>query len=301
MNINSSPLVSIIIPTYNHAKFIGKALNSVKNQTYKNWEAIVIDNNSTDETNKILNNITDTRIKHIKIDNKGVIAKSRNIGINEANGEWIAFLDSDDFWTKDKLEICIKNINVNIDFIYHCLESVNDNKKFIFKKKKFVGRKLNKPILNDLLVSSIFKGTPIGNSSVFVRKKILNKIGGISENKKLITSEDFNTWLRIAEMTDNFKYINQKLGYFLIHEGSSQKNINLSIPHREAVIDFMHLLNKNDRLSFELKLKYFSGSFNANIKNKIQAKKDLIFVIKYGPIKSKLKSLLKIIILIIFN
>ena len=295
MNINSSPLVSIIIPTYNHAKFIGKALNSVKNQTYKNWEAIVIDNNSTDETNKILNNITDTRIKHIKIDNKGVIAKSRNIGINEANGEWIAFLDSDDFWTKDKLEICIKNINVNIDFIYHCLESVNDNKKFIFKKKKFVGRKLNKPILNDLLVSSIFKGTPIGNSSVFVRKKILNKIGGISENKKLITSEDFNTWLRIAEMTDNFKYINQKLGYFLIHEGSSQKNINLSIPQREAVINFMYLFNTNERLNLELKLKYLSGSYNANIKNKIQAKKDLMFVIKNGSFNLKFKSLLKLL------
>jgi len=295
LNINSSPLVSIIIPTYNHAKFIGKALNSVKNQTYKNWEAIVIDNNSTDETNKILNNITDTRIKHIKIDNKGVIAKSRNIGINEANGEWIAFLDSDDFWTKDKLEICIKNINVNIDFIYHCLESVNDNKKFIFKKKKFVGRKLNKPILNDLLVSSIFKGTPIGNSSVFVRKKILNKIGGISENKKLITSEDFNTWLRIAEMTDNFKYINQKLGYFLIHEGSSQKNINLSIPQREAVINFMYLFNTNERLNLELKLKYLSGSYNANIKNKIQAKKDLMFVIKNGSFNLKFKSLLKLL------
>ena len=295
MNINSSPLVSIIIPTYNHAKFIGKALNSVKNQTYKNWEAIVIDNNSTDETNKILNNITDTRIKHIKIDNKGVIAKSRNIGINVANGERIAFLDSDDFWTKDKLEICIKNINVNIDFIYHGLESVNDNKKFIFKKKKFTGRKLNKPILNDLLVSSIFKGTPIGNSSVFVRKKILNKIGGISENKKLITSEDFNTWLRIAEMTDNFKYINQKLGYFLIHEGSSQKNINLSIPQREAVINFMYLFNTNERLNLELKLKYLSGSYNANIKNKIQAKKDLMFVIKNGSFNLKFKSLLKLL------
>ena len=295
MNINSSPLVSIIIPTYNHAKFIEKALNSVKNQTYKNWEAIVIDNNSTDETNKILNNITDTRIKHIKIDNKGVIAKSRNIGINVANGEWIAFLDSDDFWTKDKLEICIKNINVNIDFIYHGLESVNDNKKFIFKKKKFTGRKLNKPILNDLLVSSIFKGTPIGNSSVFVRKKILNKIGGISENKKLITSEDFNTWLRIAEMTDNFKYINQKLGYFLIHEGSSQKNINLSIPQREAVINFMYLFNTNERLNLELKLKYLSGSYNANIKNKIQAKKDLMFVIKNGSFNLKFKSLLKLL------
>ena len=301
MNIKSSPLVSIIIPTYNHAKFIGKALTSVKNQTYKNWETIVIDNHSTDETDKILNKITDTRIKHIKIDNKGVIAKSRNIGIKEANGEWVAFLDSDDFWTKDKLETCIKNVNVNIDFIYHGLQSINNNQRFIFEKKKFVGRKLKKPILNDLLISTIYKGTPIGNSSVFVRKCILDKIGGISENKKLIASEDFNTWLRIAQLTNNFKYINQKLGYFLIHEGSTQKNINLSIPHREAVIDFMHLLNKNDRLSFELKLKYFSGSFNVNIKNKIKAKKDLIFVIKYGPFKLKIKSLLKIIILIIFK
>ena len=85
------PLVSIVIPSYNHGKFIQKAIDSVINQTYQNWEAFIIDNNSTDETNKILNNYKDIRIKKLKIENDGVIAKSRNLGINAAKGDWIAF------------------------------------------------------------------------------------------------------------------------------------------------------------------------------------------------------------------
>ena len=105
MNTSFIPIVSIVIPTYNHAKFISKALKSVIDQTYKNWEAIIIDNESIDETYKLINNFNDQRIKYFKIANDGVIAKSRNLGINEAKGEWIAFLDSDDWWTKDKLEV----------------------------------------------------------------------------------------------------------------------------------------------------------------------------------------------------
>ena len=135
MNNNIIPTVSIVIPTYNHSKFISKALDSVINQTYKNWEAIIIDNNSTDNTDKVINRYIDPRIKHLKIDNDGVIAKSRNLGINEAKAEWIAFLDSDDWWTKDKLEVCLSKIDKNIDFIYHAHEYV-EKSKFFFKKKK---------------------------------------------------------------------------------------------------------------------------------------------------------------------
>ena len=90
------PLVSIVIPTYNHANYLSKALQSVLDQTYKNWEAIVIDNHSTDDTNEVINRYVDPRIKYLKIHNCGVIAKSRNVGIQTAKGEWIAFLDSDD-------------------------------------------------------------------------------------------------------------------------------------------------------------------------------------------------------------
>ena len=103
MNTKLTPLVSIIIPTFNHAKFISKALNSVKNQTYHNWEAIIIDNNSTDKTYKIFDKITDSRIRYLKINNNGIIAKSRNVGIKNANGEWIAFLTQMIFGAKKNL------------------------------------------------------------------------------------------------------------------------------------------------------------------------------------------------------
>jgi len=294
-----TPLISIIVPTYNHAMFIKKAIISVKNQTYKNWELIIIDNFSTDNTQKIIKNFRDKRLKYYKIKNDGIIAKSRNFGIKFSKGEWIAFLDSDDYWRENKLEICVKNINEKVDFIYHDLESVCF-KNFFFKKK-IVGRSLKKPILKDLLVSTISKGTPIANSSVMIRKKILIKIKGINENKKLIASEDYNTWLRAAQITDNFKYINLRLGFFLIHEGSTQKKKNLSIPQKEAVLNFLNLLNKKQKLKLDVKLKYLSGSFNFSLNKKYTAIKDFLFVIKYGSYNLKLKSLIKIIALYFYS
>ena len=155
MNSDSTPLVSVIIPTFNHANLLGKALESVINQTYGNWEAIVVDNQSTDETNQVIGKFKNSRIQYLKISNGGIIAKSRNLGINVAKGEWIAFLDSDDWWTKDKLEICLKNVDEKIDFIYHKLEIIYDNANSYFKTKKNIGRQLNKPILEDLLISEI--------------------------------------------------------------------------------------------------------------------------------------------------
>ncbi len=294
MNLKSKPFVSVIIPTYNHAKFLGKALESVIYQTYRNWEVIVIDNKSTDDTKQVIENFKDPRIHYFKISNDGIIAKSRNLGINVANGEWIAFLDSDDWWTKDKLEVCLKNIDEKVDFIYHKLEIIYDKSNSYFKRKKIIGRSLNKPILNDLLISEIDQGTAIGNSSVIVRKDLLSKIGGISENIKMVASEDFNTWLRIAQLTDKFNYIKEKLGYYLVHSESSQKR-DLSVPHREAVIEFMDLFNDKQKLNLEVKLKYMSGNYNFLSNNYTKAKEDFLFVLKNGGINLKVRSLLKTI------
>jgi glycosyltransferase involved in cell wall biosynthesis len=293
LNSKSPPLVSVIIPTYNHANFLGKALESIIHQTYNNWEAIVVDNQSTDETNKIINKYSDPRIQYFKISNNGIIAKSRNHGIDNSKGEWIAFLDSDDWWTKDKLEVCLENIDDKVDFIYHQLEIVY-NKSNSYLKKKNIGRQLKKPILNNLLTSEIDQGNAIGNSSVIVRKDMLSRIGGISENKKMVASEDFNTWLRIAQITDKFNFIKKKLGYYLVHNKSAQKR-DLSIPHREAVIEFMELFNDKQKLNLEVKLKYMSGNYNSLNNNYAKAKEDFLFVLKNGGINFKLRSLLKTI------
>ena len=296
MSTKFTPLVSIVIPTYNHAKFISKALKSVIDQTYKNWEAIIIDNESVDETYKLINNFNDPRIKYFKISNHGVIAKSRNLGINEAKGEWIAFLDSDDWWTKDKLEACVSKISKNVDFIYHAHEYVSKSKSF-FKKKIIRGRQLKKPILNDLLIGTITKGSQISNSSVIVRKNILIKIGGLNENKILVGSDDYDTWLRIAQITDQFLYINKKLSYYLSHDANTSSK-DMSIPQRLVVKDFMHIFNNQQKLKLEAKFRYLSGSYHYLNKNYEKAKKDFIFVFKNGDINLKISALLKTIITI---
>jgi len=297
LNNKLTPTVSIVIPTYNRAKLISRALKSIIDQTFVNWEAIVVDSYSTDSTDEILKNFKDPRIKYVKIQNHdGIIAKSRNLGIKMAKGEWIAFLDSDDWWTNDKLKVCLNNIDDKVDFIYHELEIVDSKSKFL-KKKNLSGRELKKPILNNLLEGVIKDGNAIGQSSVVVRKKLLVKIGGISEDKNLIASEDFHTWLRIAKITDNFKFLKKRLGFYLVH-GASVQNRDLSIPHKQAVVDFMNLFNSHQKLNLEVKLNYMSANYNISIKNYTKAKKKFLFVIKSGSFNYKIRSIIKIIIMI---
>ena len=87
------PLITIVIPTYNRCEKIKKALSSVKAQTFQNWEAIVVDNNSKDGTKELVNNFNDRRIKFYEIINEGLISKSRNFGIAKSEGQYLAFLD----------------------------------------------------------------------------------------------------------------------------------------------------------------------------------------------------------------
>ena len=288
MNTKFSPLISIVIPTFNHANYLSKALQSVIHQTYTNWEAIVIDNHSTDDTSKVINKFNDHRINYLKIQNNGVIAKSRNIGIKSAKGDWVAFLDSDDLWTNDKLKTCIESINNQVDLIYHDLEVTSKRRSF-FKGKMTITRQLKKPVLIDLLVN----GNAISNSSVIVRKKILTKIGLMDEKKELIAAEDYNTWLKISNFTDQFLYLPKKLGYYYIHhEGISQKD--MSIPTQKATQDFLHILNNKQKKKIEANIKYISGRFNYLNFNYKQAKKDLLFVLRFSSFKLRLKSLIMV-------
>jgi glycosyltransferase involved in cell wall biosynthesis len=109
MLLSDQPLVSVVIPSYNHANFIGKAVQSVLDQTYNKYEIIVIDNHSNDGTHEIVASFEKKAIiRMLDINNNGIIAASRNMGISAAQGEWVAFLDSDDSWMPDKLEKTMK-------------------------------------------------------------------------------------------------------------------------------------------------------------------------------------------------
>lgn len=97
-------LVSIIMPSYNTERFIADSIQSVLNQTYQNWELIIVDDCSTDNTDTVVASFTDSRIKYLKNEKNSGAAVSRNRALREAKGKWIAFLDSDDLWMPDKLD-----------------------------------------------------------------------------------------------------------------------------------------------------------------------------------------------------
>jgi len=249
------PLFSIVIPTYNQAYYLDKALQSVINQTYKNWEVIVVDNNSTDKTDEVIKSFVDPRINYFKIHNYGIIAASRNAGIRLAKGEWVAFLDSDDWWTNDKLEVCFGEINQKVDLLYHDLE-IADGESLNFRRKTIKSWQVKKPVLMDLLL----KGNAIANSSVVVRKRLLEEIGGLNESAKMIAAEDYNAWLRISKLTNQFLYLPRKLGYYLIHnQGVSKKD--MSKPYIESTKEFICDLGERKRKIVESKAAYMSGRY----------------------------------------
>ena len=127
------PFYSVVIPTFNQAKYLNKAMRSVLNQTYKDFEVIIVDNYSTDETQKIIKKFKSKKVKTIKFQNKGIIGASRNAAIKISKGKWIAFLDSDDMWHPNKLKIIFdeikKNKNIKVFCSNEILENMNNKKK----------------------------------------------------------------------------------------------------------------------------------------------------------------------------
>lgn len=119
------PSVDIIIPTYNQADFLREALQSVIHQDYEHWNALVINNLSTDHTRAVVEAFKDPRIKIIDFANDGVIAASRNVGITRSSATYIAFLDSDDWWFPKKLSRCIERLESGADLVCHAEEWCN--------------------------------------------------------------------------------------------------------------------------------------------------------------------------------
>ncbi len=286
MTNTNKPLVSVVIPTYNHAQYLGRALQSLLDQTYINWEAIVVDNYSTDNTDKILSRFNDSRIAILKINNNGIIAVSRNTGIRAANGEWVAFLDSDDWWTKDKLEICVQYLHDQNDIIHHDLKIICKQSR-IFKPRLIHSWQTKKPVVIDLLT----RGNALATSSTIVRKKLLSKINGMDENKNMVASEDYNAWLRIAQHTDKFKYVSKTLGFYQLSKNSASRK-NMWISARCAVAEFLHYLTPKQKKILDARFKYREGRFNYLSGNYRKAEKAFYYAILNGTMTIKLKSIL---------
>ena len=215
------PFFSVVIPTYNHEVFLEKAVKSVLNQTFTDYEIIIIDNYSDDNTENLIKNFNNKNIKFIKNRNNGIIAKSRNIGIEQSRSEWIAFLDSDDIWWKDRLRILSDFIKKHNDYDVICNNELWINKNNNRKKISKYG-----PFKKNFYKILIKHGNCLSMSASIVKKKYLveNKIL-FSEEKDFAPYEDYDFWMQIAKDNGKFKFLDQVLGEHLFHQESwMQKN-----------------------------------------------------------------------------
>ncbi len=198
----STPLVSVIMPAYNAEKTIADAIQSVIGQTFQNWELIIVNDGSRDKTVDVID-LTDQRIRLLNQPNEGV-ASARNHGIRQSTGQYIAFLDSDDVWAREKLEkqiewfhnIADKN---NLGLIHTSYKCFVDNITNSFIKENYPSKYLK--IANKYY--KLLVHCDIGTSTVMVKKSVLNDIGLF--DSMLNGTEDWDLWIRIAQKYDFIK------------------------------------------------------------------------------------------------
>jgi glycosyltransferase involved in cell wall biosynthesis len=283
-------MFSIVIPTYNRSNNLSKAIKSILSQTYTNFEIIIIDDGSTDETASVIKSFGDPRIIYKYIENYGGPARPRNIGITLAKGEWVCFLDDDDWWASEKLEVCARYLNDQVDLLYHDLEIIYV-KPSRFKRKITKSWQVKSPVVFDLLL----KGNAISNSSVIVRKGLLIKINGFNESREIISAEDYNAWIKIAQYSDNFLYLDQKLGYYLDQSFSISKR-DMSIPTRYAINQFLPLLNSRQLKIVEANLLYLKALHHFQINNYSSAQQNFLLALQKIHLTMLPKALLMLVL-----
>ncbi len=233
------PLVSIIIPTYNRARDLARALESVRSQTFVDWVTIVVDNHSSDDTDAVVAACHDVRVQLLKIHNKGIIAASRNLGLRHASSRYVAFLDSDDWWAVDKLLYSVQALEAGADVVYHDAWLVNIENQFRFRRRVKTWS-LHEPVVNDLIT----RGNALINSTVVLRRDLLLRIHCLCEAPELVAIEDYDTWIRLAQIGARFARLPQVLAYYWMGGG------NTSNPQR-LLVNTAALVDRH-RIAFDL-------------------------------------------------
>lgn len=267
-----NPKVSIILPTYNGAKFIANSMESVAGQTFNDWELIVIDDGSTDDMSRIVSELAakDSRIKYFKNDKNLGIQKSLNRGIKEAGGEYIARIDDDDVWAdKDKLKKQVEFLENNRDYVL-----VGTGTIVVDEDDNEIARYLL-PEEDDDIRKKILSKNCFTHSSILFKKDAVLRLGGYSEGKDVLHVEDYDLWLRLGKVGKlaNLPFYGVK---FTLRGGAIsstnkmeqfRKDIKLTRKYRNDYPKFPRaLIFGYLRLYFYI---FFESIIPENIKNKI--------------------------------
>jgi len=197
--MDSHPKITVLLPVYNGDKYLRESIESILKQTFNNFELIIINDGSTDNSLKIAKSFNDPRIKIINNKKNLGIIKSLNIGLSQAKGKYIARLDADDISLKNRLETQYSFLEKNKDIILigGWAEIINDKGEYIRKKTPVTS-------FEQIKYWAMFIGNPFIHSSVFFRKDNIKSIGGYSHNYKHV--EDYDLYLRLIK--NGYKIIN---------------------------------------------------------------------------------------------
>lgn len=271
------PTVSIVIPTLNRAHLIGRAIKSVLAQTYQDIEIIVVDDGSIDETERVIQECGNERIKYIKHKKTKGPGAARNAGIEASSGYYIAFLDSDDEWMPTKIEAQIrlfKNRNKKIGLVYTGVEIIDQNKKIVIEKVlcKYKGFVFDKILSTNFIV---------GSSTIMIKRRVLDKAGQFDEY--LPSCEDWDLWIRVARYYE-FDFVPDLLVKHFSHFQRISSNFDTVLLGLERFSKKYEI--EIDRLRKNIKAMHFShiGNHFCYYGDETLAKKYLTQAFKTYPI-----------------
>jgi len=212
----SDPAVSVIIPTFNRRDLVVEAVRSVLDQTFRDLEAVVVDDGSEDGTRDAVEALGDERVRYVRKPHSG-IASTRNRGIREARGALLAFLDSDDLWVRDKLEKQLPLLEGEAGFVYARYRSVHDG---VTLRSKPVGGPSGRILL--ALLNRIFVQT----STAVVKREAIEAVGPFDESYRY--SDEYDFFLRLAERFPA-GFVDEDLVIYRIHTGNESHNAKLRV------------------------------------------------------------------------
>lgn len=247
--IQSYPLVSVIVTTYNREHYLKETLHSIIGQTFTNFELIVVDNYSNYDFFGVIAGIKDNRIKAYQNDNKGIIAENRNFGISKATGKYLAFCDDDDIWEKDKLEYQV-NYAKNHDKVIIATSSTYINESSLYQ-----GARVYDPYKS---IYELYLSCRITYSSVLVKNDELIKF---NTRPFFCGIEDYILWLDLIHNGFNICIIPYEFVRYRVFDKSYSKTDKL-VPIRR-IVALTHMQKKYKNLSF---LYYYLRALIYNIR-----------------------------------
>ncbi len=237
--------ISVIIPTWNRKKTINRAIKSVLNQSFPIHEILVCDDGSTDSTYQVIKEFENKSIKWISGVHSGLPAIPRNRGIAAAEGEWIAFLDSDDEWLPNKIEQQLYEINrLQIDVI--CTNAFRITPYNYLQKEPY----LKKHSSTNLTLNALLISNEVICSSVLIKKSLLEMTGKFPEDKQLKAIEDYTLWLKVACLTP-IKYLPDALINYYDNPSESVRSEDVK-PNIQKHRVLLNLLKSSKKYNFQI-------------------------------------------------